>query len=312
MQTMLANRRELSVGVESKSTPGTAATVLFDGTASRYYIYEAKFQVAGETFERNVQRKTLSRLSDVIGRTTATITFKVEVRRSNSGTTPDKWAELLKGCGCAEDTVTDVSYNPASEPDNYDTLTMWLNIDGVRLGIAGAMGNCVFSGTVGEVMMAEFTFQGVYQGAADQAISDIDTPETGQPPIFHGINFVYNSVSLCLASVSFDLGNDVQLRDCANQNDGVLCAVVVGRRPTLTTDPEQQLVATVSPYGDHIGGTPRAVSFSVGSDIDFAFGRCQITNISDDDRNGIAVAGLTMQVGTATEAGDDEWSIDMA
>lgn len=313
MQILLANRRELSVGVEGASTPGTAATVLFDGTASRYYVYESKFAIDGEVFERKPMRKTLSKLASLIGRRSATISFKVEVRHSGATNTPDAWSSLLKACACTEDTTgVTVAYSPLSEPDSYETLTMWLNIDGVRLGVTGAMGSAVLTGNIGEPMMVEFTFTGVYAGAADQAISDINLPETGIPAVFQGVAFTFGGTGYCFSSLSLDLGNEVSARDCANEAEGILTYLVTDRNPSLTLDPEMQLVATEDFYGTFVGATLNAIAFNAGSDVAFSIPQFQITGISDDERNGVVVAGLSGDCVTTTEAGDNEWLMTLS
>ena len=318
---MLARRRERAVKQEAVN--GTAETLLHDGTESKFRIYDAKFVTEIGIFERITQRFTLSRLTHLVTMKPARIQFKIELRRSAGAGVEDEWGKLLTACGMFLTTVavTNNKYTPFKSltDQNAKALTMWLYIDSVRLGIAGAMGNVKFMGKVGEPMFMEFDFVGRFLGIVEDALNVV-THEAGAVEAFQGVALVYGTgagASVIASSVELNMNNDVQLRDSVSQAEGIHSAIITARRPELVIDPELQWDTAGSEqdfYSQLSNGTAIAVTFRKGAlattTVDFNCPNAQVTSISDDERKGMQVAGITMALNASTDAlGDDEVTV---
>ena len=308
---LLTRKREIAAKIES--TKGTSEHPL-TGSEAKYLVIDPKLTLNFGTFQREFSRATLSRYGHIITNKPCSLDFSIEVRSSAAAGTADAWGVLLQGCGFKETntpTVSDV-YTPSSVWTEHQTLSMHLIIDGLGVTIKGAMGNVEFSASLGGVMLMNFSFQGVFVGAADDALNTI-THETGVPGAFQGVAFSFNgnTADVCITNLSLNMNNDVQPRDCANDSGGIEHFMIVGRDAELTIDPELLLEAATTEldyYTLYEAATEVAITFDAasGSDISFSLPKCQIKSISDDERNGIAIAGLTLGVNRNSDTGDDE------
>lgn len=310
---LLTRRREVAAKIEA--TKGTSVHPLVAADA-KFLVLNPRMTPEFGTFIREFTRATLSRLGHIIVNKPVRFEFQTEVRRTNIGTaTPDEWGKLLQGCAFTETPgASDVDYNPESDLATQKTLSMHLNIDGFRIQLKGCMGNVEFTGQVGQVMLMSFSFLGSFVAADDATLLTI-THETGVPGAFQNISFTYNtSTASCIGQLSLNMNNDVQPRTCANDATGIDFYLIGGRDPELSIDPELAKEADEAgnlAFWDQLdAATEVAISWDVKlgatPQVSFAIAKAQIKSISDDDRNTIAVAGLTMGVNRDTDAGDDE------
>lgn len=165
------------------------------------------------------------------GRTTAQIlaakhrvtTFSCELTSSGVAGTPPAFGIFLRACGMAETIVagTSVTYTPTDDPDAHESVALLPFIDGVRLRGLGNRGTFSISGNRnGNGLIANFTFQGLYEAATD---TSNPTPTYGNhavPTTFEAGNT--DNVSMltyttpCVESFSYDYGNTITLRNLAN------------------------------------------------------------------------------------------------
>lgn len=288
-------------------TPVAGDPAAADG---KFLTYNLKLDAPPEVFERSPNRETHSRLNHLIGKRPITITFDLEVRRTNSGATEDEWFKLLKGCGLSVTPgASDVVVQPVTATASHTYLTMWVNRNGVLVKGVGMQGNVRFRGQSGEPMFASFEFRGVFAGATDVALPTI-AHEAGIPSIFQGINLSYHpsggsaNTSLRFNQVEVDLGNEVVLRPDANTTEGYVSAVIVDRDPGGSFDPELPLVATEDFYGQLTNATEIALDFTLPS-IAFSLPAIQLANVGDDQREKIDVSPLSFKA-REDAAPDDE------
>lgn len=182
--------RRTALYAKAEAVAGTAETLA--AADGKFLIINPQVTPQFENFERQIFRDTLSPVSNTVTRQSVQFTFQVEVRRTNGTTTSDEWAETLLPACAMKETVgaSSVSYTPSSNQSEWATLTMALNIDGFEVKIAGAMGTVEFTGTVGEVMLASFTFTGFLESAGD-VVAPAVTHESGLPHPFQGIDLAY-------------------------------------------------------------------------------------------------------------------------
>lgn len=309
-EALLKRRRQLAAKVET--TKGTAATLAFDASESKTLIWNSSFTTEFEVFEREVERATLDRLSHLIGKTQAKIAFDIEIRRTNATDVVDDWFMFLEGCGFKKtvNVGTSIVYKPSSVQADHKCMTQWLFIDGVRLGIAGAVGTVSFSGKTGQPWLAHFEFTGKYAGAADAALL-APTPETQVPAMFHNVGLSTNfgsALSPVMSMLELNVGNEIEPRESVNQSTGILHHIIKGRKPTGRFDPDLVTVATAGGnyYSYMEQATKGTIGFSIQSGkIAVALNNIQATAIEDSESGGQQKAGFPFAINGDTFAGDD-------
>jgi len=184
---MLTRRRVLLAKVEaSEGTPETL-------TASDNPILVKDLRVNPNVrmYERELVLPTLSLLPPIPAGATATVSFTAEV----------------KGAGSA--------YSATNRPpiaEYLRALTIGVYEDGIVHTIAGARGTVRFSGRVGEVLLAEFEFTGVWMGVQDAALPS-PAYDISNPPAMIGGQVTVDTYTPVITSFSLDIGNSVEMRE---------------------------------------------------------------------------------------------------
>jgi hypothetical protein len=306
---MLTRKRVVVAKVETAE--GTFETLAAaDGGIE---VYEAKFETPPKFFDRQPLRGTLSQKTGIPGPQAARLTFRCELKGSAAAGTAPTWGKYLKACGFGETIVpsTSVTYAPASA--SIPSLSMALHDDGVIHQLKGARGNVKLAGRVGEPMFLDFAFEGVYHATADGATPSVTYADGAIVPLaLMGANILtlhtYNPV---LTAVELDLGNTLALRESVNSAAGILSALITGRNPRGTLDPEMTTVAAHDWYGKFRSGATGALALnltgSAGNRVAISAPAVQYRELSDAERNGNSARSLGILF--AMNTGDDELSI---
>jgi len=220
----------------------------------------------------------------------------------------------MLGCGFKEtsQTVSPVSEAPGS---NVKTLTLAVYENGIRKTLAGAMGTFQLVCPTGRRAYMEFTFTGVWQPVVDTAILAPTYP-TDLPIRYASAVSTYNSVALCVESVTFDVGNNVVLKECASTAAGFDYAIVTDRSPTITCNPESTLVATQDRFGGWLAATEAEFSITLdavsNATIEVSAPKAQITNLQEGDRNGIQTDDITFMCNKNGATNNQELQFDFS
>ena len=203
-----------------------------------------------------------------------------------------------------------IAWRPDSDPSSIPTLTIGGYCDGVRHVIRGARGSVTFTGTRGEIVMLELEFTGVHDGTTDVSLIT-PSPDGTLPPTFLGVGLVLqDGYSAIFQQLSINLNNTVEERENANKSDGIESFLIGDRNPQMTVDPEMETVANHDFVGKLYAGTQGRMEFQVGTSAGNRFRvgapATQYTALSDDERGVKAVAGLTLDLVSIDDAGDDE------
>lgn len=205
------------------------------------------------------------------------------------------------------------TYLPVSEA--FDSITLYVYFDGLRHIMTGARGTFTVEGEAGNFAIANFTFTGDYVDPTDTPLPTGAVFETTIPAQVELANLVaaggeddvdYN---LCAQSFSIDIGNNVVIRDCINENESVGGAIITGRTPTAQFNPETELEAT-HPFWGNLSSAAK-VSFSVrvgtvpGNVVTFWAPYAQYTTLAYANRNDIRAYDVSMRLATDTDAGSD-------
>jgi len=328
-EIIYARLGEIAYLAESvKGTKAVSAT-LVDGTASKVAVYDLAFRHVNAIGERNRQSAHLSRFSHTVGTTAAEISFKIDVRKTAAVGSDDAYTDLLRACGMY---FTTNVYGCTTLQSAHKTLTMYafIGTNGaacVRRGIRGAAGNARFVGAVGERAVWEFTFTGIHETAdtdgtpsntfalkpTEDALNAV-SHEAGVALPFMGVSLTYDSLSVVVPTFTFDLGNEVVIRESVSSSAGGLHACIVNRKPMIEIEPDAELVSIKNYFGNQNLGTEVAVGWayavSTSRTWTFAAPKCQIEDAQDGNKNGIQSVGLKLACNRSAEGtGDAEFTI---
>jgi len=304
---MLIRRKQIAAAIEDNEGVAQALAA----AQAKFLAYDPKMSFDIPPFKRNPVRATLSRMQSVMGVQPAKITFGLELRGSGSIGVAPAWGILLRACGFGEtaNPPNDVTYVPASS--SIPSLTIACYHDGVIKKMVGCRGTVKFVHKVGEPVMMEFEFTGVYHSWTDGALLSGIVHETTVPPKFQNASLLMHGYATILSALEFDMVNTVSLRDDANSSGGLLSAVIVERSPVGTFDPEAVLIATHDFMGRLIVGTLAAFTETIGSVAGNKFvitaPKVQYVKVDPSERDGIATNDIAFEM--SLNSGDDEFSI---
>lgn len=306
---MVAVKIETTEGVDAVPTDGDVVAPLFG----------AEYTPTVESNEREVLQDSFSRISRVSGEQSAEISFSVEIRGAGSAGTAPNIGQALQACGFDETVVpaTSVTYGPISE--SIPSVTVELREGSTDATvyvkkIIGARGTVTFTAEKGGMLMANFTFTGKYVEPAE-AGAQFTAPALSTNPLPFlnvGLNFL-GVGSLIVQAVELDMGNEVTLHNDVNDATGNTGALIVGRTPVGTLNPELTDFATINFFNklttDDEGTLSFALTGAAGNIVTVTATNVQITSISEDDRDGIRVESLDLVLNQGSAVGDDEISL---
>lgn len=306
-------KRISTLAAKVESTVGTAESLAAaDGAIN---VYDVEIQADIEIEEREAQG-TFSRLKGSPGARAATITFRADM--GWDGTAQPLWASAL-WLGCGLEHQGSGVYGPVSETP-YDTncksLTIGVWQDGLYKQMHGCMGNFKIIGTAGKMGMMEFEFKGLWNPVTDSAIIDPTYP-LDLPMRFAEQNFTYNSVEWCVESCTFDLGNNVILRECAVTESGYKSALVTDRYPKISVNPEAMLIADQDQWQYWLDAEEYALTFGFTgpegaiSDGKLIFNapKAQILNMQEAERNLLATNDIELGINKNANAEDQDFTL---
>jgi hypothetical protein len=288
-----------------------------EGQAETLVVGDA-FLVSNPTFtpvidmnERNPVSASLSPYVSIPGRRSARMTFDVELVGSDQGAgTALYFSDALIGCGADEDLSGTAIYHPAADADALKSVTLALYMDGKIYKMWGARGNFRLLMVHGQPAVISFEFT-----AADWSVTDggllSPTYNAAIAPIFTSASLQIDSYDAIISQVEIDTGNVVSLRPSANASSGHLSAVITGRKPTFSFDPEEVLVASEDFFGNWRAGKPMAFTASFGTGSGYVITveapAVQYSEVAMAERDGQSTLDITALL--TRDTADDEWKI---
>ncbi|MBU1109969.1 MAG: hypothetical protein KKB51_25030, partial [Candidatus Riflebacteria bacterium] len=235
--TLLSQRSQIAV--EEEAEEGAAETL---EAADVFLAFDPSFEPIIEAHERDPVRASLSPHGSVFGKRSGRIKFSAELVGTAAAGSANMLSDALKACGMAETLVvaTSATYLPASA--SIIAATVGRHIDGKLHRIWGARGNFQLLMEVGKAGIFSFDFLGADFDEADAALLE-PTFNAVKPPTLQSASLTIDSYAATVSRVAIDFGNVLSLRPDANAISGHKSAVITNRRPTISFDPEDVLVA---------------------------------------------------------------------
>ena len=296
--------------------PAAGTAYLLDRPASAAELFRAgnfAHEVSVEQLERAVKDASLSPFPSIPGKRSAQISFSTELRGSGAaGIAPD-YGLLFKGCAMGETIAAgaSVTYAPTSDKSDYTKICLTTFIDGLRIMYLGCMGSFSVNCPLDGVPTVDWEFEAADFEVSDAALLHGDSydAEAPEPVLMSGFSF--GGFHFDVTNIRFAMNNNVVLRQSANVSGGHVNAMVTGRAPSGSFDPEAVLKATDDVFGDWENGAQLPLSVRIGQRAGnictITAPKCQYADLGFGDRDGLLSYDAPFRL--ARDAGDDEISI---
>ncbi|MCC7413317.1 MAG: hypothetical protein IT495_17005 [Gammaproteobacteria bacterium] len=190
------------------------------------------------------------------------------VIQSYDGTT--KVATVTEAWTTPPDATTDYSidaqvvYAPVST--GFESLTLYLNADGVRHRMLGARGSVALSLTRGALPVLRFRFMGVYVAVADAALPTVTLTAWQQPVPVDNVHTtglrLHGLATAVLAQFELDVANALTFRSLPGGTEQVL---LTDRRPAGSAQIEATTVADKDWWTNITNATTGALALTQGT-----------------------------------------------
>lgn len=305
---LLKRKRQLAAKIET--TPGTAISLAAADAA--FNIYDLMVQQEIEKVAREADG-SFGGISAISGAYKGKITFKTDWVWDGTSTEP-LWAEtFFPACGLVKSTNT---YAPKAEAisstSSVKTLTMGFYNDGIYKQLKGCVGTFKIVCTTGKHVIIEWEFSGVWDTPTDVAMLSITYPTDAPCKYASGVT-TWDSVDMLCESLTFDVGNEIYMRESAANASGLITGLITDRFPKITANPESRLVATQDRYLQFLNSTEAVLTFEIKgpstSKIVISAPKAQIQNIQEADRGKMVVDQIDFQLNRNASNLDQEFSI---
>lgn len=202
---------------------------------------------------------------------------------------------------------------PITNPSAVPSLTMANYEDGIKKVLKGGRGKVKLNFKVGEPVVLEFDFSGVYLSTQDASLLSSINHEQTKPPVLLNANLWIDNIQARLSELEIDWANVLSVRDDVNDQAGIFSYVISDRKPVGSFNPEMVSVSSHDFFGKWFNGDEMILNFQVGevsgNKFWFYAPKIQYSKVADEDREGIATAKSSFSLNGTLEPGDDELTI---
>ncbi|MCK9603570.1 MAG: hypothetical protein M0R66_04345 [Candidatus Omnitrophica bacterium] len=281
------------------------------------------------------------------GWTTGATTEVGETVKGTKGGSPDAYGVILAGSGLATGSAQTLYIEPiigtfvdamvvtgqtngdtatlaadAAPKDNW-TLSVAEVLDGMAIKVRGCRGNAKIVLSAGQPSQIQFELKGMSEGEIDMVSLTGGTKDPGAPLRFHLAEFSVDGIPFRTEALEIDLGNAVNIRTDANEEEGGVSHIVADRDAKGTMTPEMvppgtyswrdrikesTLVAISTYLGVGLAGIG-LTGHDLGSNVWIEIPSAQVLTRPLESREGILVGNIGFALRTETIQGEDELEI---
>jgi len=296
-----------TAGGSNVGTITFAKTTAFAGYVPRTVTITCTQAGASGTAQVSIAAPAIAEYT-AYSQTGVTVTNSTVITLPNSAQiTPTVGTSLEVGdVWTVELTPSGYQYTPIST--DFESATLYLYRDGLLHKMTGCRGTFSIQATGGEYALFTFTFTGDYVAITDTAMPT-PTYETQKPTQVELANLTVGSyTSFAAAEFTFDIANDVQIREDINASNAYAGALIVGRQPSVGFNPEAVLEASHPVWANLSDGTELAFGVKVGkvkgNVMQLDCPNVQYTNVRYGNRNSVLTYDITLNC--ARVSGNDE------
>tara|TARA_R110002110_G_scaffold415849_1_gene657897 strand:+ start:94164 stop:95111 length:948 start_codon:yes stop_codon:yes gene_type:complete len=222
------------------------------------------------------------------------------------------YGPLLRACGLAQtvNASTSVEYDPSSDSDTHEAVSLYINIGGKLHKMLGSRGNVSFEFSTNQIPMLRFSFMGLFVAVADESFPGaIDYSGYTTPVVVSDTNtptLTLHGTALNCESLSVDLGNQVEYRELVNSTS----IPIVDRKSVGSVVFEDVLVATkaweAAVVAETLGALQVVHGTAVGNVCQIDAPKVQLKNPRPSGNQNKRM--LTFDLVLTPNAGDDEFT----
>ena len=303
--------RKRSILAKAESSYGSDPTPT--GSANYVQVIDLNIEtIVSDEVSRDLIRPYMGNYEVIPANTRVNVTFDVEMSGSGSAGTAPKYGAILKACGLSETVVssTSVTYAPVTTPS--DSVTLFVNYDGIRHKVTGARGTFSLNCEVNNIPRISFSLTGIFNAPTDTALPTVTVSNQASPLIFKNgstSNFAIFGFAAALQSWNLDFNNEVIYRELVGGTKEVL---ITDRRPSGTAVIESPALSAHNFFTDYTGtstGTNTWLHGTVaGNKVTVSCPQTDLGQPTYEESDGITMLSLPFMA-TPTASANNEFSL---
>jgi hypothetical protein len=205
------------------------------------------------------------------------------------------------------DQEVNVVYSPRET--GFEKIDLATNMDGNLNRIFGVRGSFSLAAVVGGILTASYNLMGIPGDVSGDPFATVALPTSGVSSISDPPILFKSSAALtggdplsCVANLSVDMGMAAVMKQCAQSKYGFDEAVITGRNPVITLDPQTVPYSTRNPYAELFGNSYRTLEVVLGDAggngrrLTIEAKLANTTDVSAQNRDGVMANLETFQV----------------
>ncbi len=303
--------RKRSILAKAESSYGSDPTPT--GSANYVQVIDLNIEpIVSDEVSRDLIRPYMGNYEVIPANTRVNVTFDVEMAGSGSAGTAPKYGAILKACGLSE-TITGgntVTYAPVSTPS--DSVTLFVNYDGIRHKVTGARGTFSLNCEVNNIPRISFSLTGIFNAPTDTALPTVTVSNQASPLIFKNgstSNFAIFGFAAALQSWNLDFNNEVIYRELVGGTKEVL---ITDRRPSGTVVIENPALSAHNFFTDYTGTSTGTNTWlhgtTAGNKVTVSCPQTDLGQPTYEESDGITMLNLPFMA-TPTASANNEFSL---
>jgi len=303
--------RKRSILAKAESSYGSDPTPT--GSANYVQVIDLNIEpIVSDEVSRDLIRPYMGNYEVIPANTRVNVTFDVEMAGSGSAGTAPKYGAILKACGLSETVVssTSVTYAPVTTPS--DSVTLFVNYDGIRHKVTGARGTFSLNCEVNNIPRISFSLTGIFNAPTDTALPTVTVSNQASPLIFKNgstSNFAIFGFAAALQSWNLDFNNEVIYRELVGGTKEVL---ITDRRPSGTAVIESVALSSHNFFTDYTGTSTGTNTWlhgtTAGNKITVSCPQTDLGQPTYEESDGITMLSLPFMA-TPTASANNEFSL---
>ena len=303
--------RKRSILAKAESSYGTDPTPT--GSANYVQVIDLNIEpVVSDEVSRDLIRPYMGNYEVIPANTRVNVTFDVEMAGSGSAGTAPKYGAILKACALSETVVssTSVTYAPVTTPS--DSVTLFVNYDGIRHKVTGARGTFSINCEVNNIPRISFSLTGIFNAPTDTALPTVTVSNQASPLIFKNgstSNFAIFGFAAALQSWNLDFNNEVIYRELVGGTKEVL---ITDRRPSGTAVIESVALSSHNFFTDYTGTSTGTNTWlhgtTAGNKVTVSCPQTDLGQPTYSESDGITMLNLPFMA-TPTASANNEFSL---
>ena len=303
--------RKRSILAKAESSYGSDPTPT--GSANYVQVIDLNIEpIVSDEVSRDLIRPYMGNYEVIPANTRVNVTFDVEMSGSGSAGTAPKYGAILKACGLSETVVssTSVTYAPVTTPS--DSVTLFVNYDGIRHKVTGARGTFSLNCEVNNIPRISFSLTGIFNAPTDTALPTVTVSNQASPLIFKNgstSNFAIFGFAAALQSWNLDFNNEVIYRELVGGTKEVL---ITDRRPSGTAVIESVALSSHNFFTDYTGTSTGTNTWlhgtTAGNKVTVSCPQTDLGQPTYSESDGITMLNLPFMA-TPTASANNEFSL---